>query len=132
MSALKNPNNRIVMMNRISDFLFNFPKKNISRIRISSAISFFIFLWAYQNNELRLETSFLIITPIIWIGGVFPLLWFLAQYQSIQKPTTIVYKTLISIYIAIIILLFVGPIVCYCLAKYSEIQADYYRSLLPK
>ena len=120
------------MKNSIKEFLLNFPEKSISRIRFFCIIAFFLLLFVERYNKLGLELSFLIITLILWIGGVFPFLWQLVQYQSVKKPNTISYKIFISLFIAMIILLFSGPIFCYCMAKYYEVQADYYRSLLHK
>jgi hypothetical protein len=120
------------MKNSIKGFFLSFPERSISRIRFFCIVAFFLLLFVERYNKLGLELSFVIITLILWIGGVFPFLWQLVQYQSVKKANTIGHKILISLLITLIILLFAGPIFCYWMAIHSEIRAEYYRSFLSK
>jgi|SRR6478735_11596707 len=120
------------MKKRIYDFMLNISEKQMRIISLSSVALLIMYILINPNNRIGLELSFLIMTPLIWMGGCFFLLWYYVRAQSLKDTNTIVHKTLISLSFAFMIFLFFFPIFCYCMAKYYEIQADYYRSLLHK
>jgi len=117
------------MKTSIYKYILNFPENIIRKIRYISIILFFLFLIIERNHKFGLETTFLLITPIIWIGGGFIFLWFFVKYLSLKRPNTITHKFILFACILFIFILFVGPVFCYCMAKYYEWQGNYYREL---
>ena len=120
------------MKKRIYNFMLNISERQMKIISLSAAALLIISILINLDNKIGLELSFLIMTPLIWMGGCFLPLWYYVRAQSLKAVRTVFHKTLISLSVVFMILLFLFPIFCYCMAKYYEIQADYYRSLLHK
>ena len=111
-------------MKKIKNYLVNLPLKNLFKINSIALGGFCIYLIFLNDKIKSTDLTFLIITPLIWCGGTFFLLTLLIKYLDKEYPKTLLKKLMVVLYLILIPVSFFGPIVCYIMVKYYELQIE--------
>ena len=127
---LKKQNNK--MFKNLHSYLLNYPlQKSLIRLYITS-ILFYILILIKDKYALSSLTIIGIATCLLWFGLSFSFLVFFVKLLDNKSYDPVLKKVLSVLYFLFLIIIYIVPILCYCMAKYYGFQIDDYRSHFPQ